>query len=119
MRQILSVLENRDVLYSIAIARHIGGRLEKLDDSRTLVGRSSDPEEAMNKFGVAWRFLGDEEVGGTTGVVRGLAGMGRRGVFRGRVEEEERNGYVEAKRPDERHEAAKQEEVKVEEGEGR
>ncbi|PSK37509.1 hypothetical protein B9Z65_2251 [Elsinoe australis] len=119
MRQILSVLENRDVLYSIAIARHIGGRLEKLDDGRTLVGRSSDPEEAMNKFGVAWRFLGDEEVVGTTGVVRGLAGMGRRGVFRGRVEEEERNGHVEAKKPDERHEAAKQEEVKVEEGESR
>ncbi|PNS19850.1 Multidrug resistance regulator 1 [Sphaceloma murrayae] len=87
MRQILSVLENRDVLYSIAIARHIGGRVEKLDEGRTLVGRGTDPEEPANKFGVAWRFLGDEEVGGTTGVVRAVAGMGRRGVLQGRAEE--------------------------------
>ncbi|KAF4549543.1 Fungal Zn(2)-Cys(6) binuclear cluster domain-containing protein 18 [Elsinoe fawcettii] len=89
MRQILSVLENRDVLYSIAIARHIGGRLTRLEQAFPPSSRSQDPEEPLNKFGVAWKFLGDEEVGGTTGVVRSIASLARKGVFRGRVDEAE------------------------------
>lgn len=88
MRQILSVLENRDVLYSIAVARHFGGRLERLDLERLPAGPDPiDTEHPFAKLSVALRFLADEEVGGTTAVVRGIAGMARRGVLRGHIDE--------------------------------
>ncbi|KAG8625978.1 hypothetical protein KVT40_006379 [Elsinoe batatas] len=87
MRQILSVLENRDVLYSIAVARHIGGRLKRLETDLPPTSKSADPEEPLNKFNVAWKFLADEEMGGTTGVVRSMASLGRKGLFKWRPTE--------------------------------
>ncbi|KAF2151968.1 hypothetical protein K461DRAFT_322097 [Myriangium duriaei CBS 260.36] len=85
MRQILSVLENRDVLYSIAIARHFGGRLERLElDKLPAAPAGSDNEHPFKKLSVALGFLAEEEHNGTTAVVRGFAALAQRAVVRGR-----------------------------------
>lgn len=79
MRNILDMLENRDVLYSMAIARHFGGRMEHYDAEKLLVGNSNEPEDPINKLVVAMGFLANEECQGTTQVVQRLCGMARRG----------------------------------------
>ena len=50
-------MENRDVLYSIAIARHFGGRLERLEPGKELICTSADGEHPLGKLVVALRFF--------------------------------------------------------------
>lgn len=78
MRQILNMQENRDVIYSMAIARHYGGRTADFHADKTLVATSNDPEDSINKLVVAQRFLGQEETNGTTQVVQRFCGMAKR-----------------------------------------
>lgn len=85
MRHILSMLENRDVLYSIAIARHFGGRMKDFDHERLLVATSNEPEDPLNKLVIAQTFIAQEEGAGTTQVVQRLCGMARRSWSQQRV----------------------------------
>lgn len=78
MRNILSMLENRDVLYSMAIARHYGGRMAEYHPDKTLVATSNDPEDPLNKLRIAMGFLANQEGAGTTQVVQRFCGMVRR-----------------------------------------
>jgi hypothetical protein len=78
MRNILSMLENRDVLYSMAIARHFGGRMVDYDPGRMLVSKSAEPDDPIAKLAVAMNFIRDEDSQGTTQVVQRLCGMCRR-----------------------------------------
>ena len=86
MRNILNMLENRDVLYSMAIARHFGGRMEQYHPDKALVGRGGEAEDPINKLVVAMGFLANEEQAGTTQVVQRVCGMSRRGFFLQRPE---------------------------------
>lgn len=78
MRNILSMLENRDVLYSMAIARHFGGRMVDYYMHKTLVSKSAEPDDPIAKLAVAMNFIRDEDSQGTTQVVQRLCGMCRR-----------------------------------------
>ncbi|KAH0268009.1 hypothetical protein KCU71_g19465, partial [Aureobasidium melanogenum] len=78
MRNILSMLENRDVLYSMAIARHFGGRMVDYTESKILVSKSAEPDDPIAKLAVAMNFIRDEDSQGTTQVVQRLCGMCRR-----------------------------------------
>ncbi|THZ10215.1 hypothetical protein D6C95_00714 [Aureobasidium pullulans] len=78
MRNILSMLENRDVLYSMAIARHFGGRMVDYNEGKTLVSKSAEPDDPIAKLAVAMTFIRDEDSNGTTQVVQRLCGMCRR-----------------------------------------
>ncbi|MCJ1388670.1 hypothetical protein MMC18_001519 [Xylographa bjoerkii] len=77
-RHLLDSRENRDVLYSIAIARHIGQRMAEGGK-----GLGDRPEELSNneqdpraKLSVARRFVEGEAAGkGTTQVVQRVCGM--------------------------------------------
>jgi len=96
MRGILSLLENRDVLYSIAVLRHYGGRMKEAypEKERVLVAESQDPEDSLNKLSVAMSFLASEEVHGTTLAVQRFTGMSRRSWWRGRPDFKATNGEV-------------------------
>lgn len=96
MRNILSMLENRDVLYSMAIARHFGGRMERYEPDKVLVGRGTEAEDPINKLVVAMGFLGNEEVQGTTQVVQRLCGMSRRAFLLQRLDSVSPNGHIQA-----------------------
>ncbi|GAB7348657.1 hypothetical protein MBLNU459_g7024t1 [Dothideomycetes sp. NU459] len=79
MRNILSMLENRDVSYSMAIARHFGGRMQHYFPDKILVSNNpTDPDDSINKLSIAMRFLADEDGGGTTQVVQRFCSMARR-----------------------------------------
>jgi len=84
MRAILSMLENRDVLYSMAIARHYGGRAAEYRPDDVLIPSSQDPEDPFQKLLVAMRFLTGQESAGTTQIVQRFCGMARRSWWRGR-----------------------------------
>jgi len=84
MRAILSMLENRDVLYSMAIARHYGGRAREYRPHGVLVPSSQDPEDPFQKLLVAMRFLTAQESAGTTQIVQRFCGMVRCSWWRGR-----------------------------------
>ncbi|GAB7338925.1 hypothetical protein MBLNU457_5605t1 [Dothideomycetes sp. NU457] len=84
MRAILSMLENRDVLYSMAIARHYGGRAAEYKPDDVLIPSSQDPEDPFQKLLVAMRFLTGQESAGTTQIVQRFCGMARRSWSRGR-----------------------------------
>ena len=94
MRNILSLLENRDVLYSVAVLRHYGGRMQDAfpEKERVLAPSSQDPEDPLNKLSVALGFLATEEMHGTTIAVQRIAAMSRRAWWRGRLVKEEMNG---------------------------
>ena len=77
MRSTLGMLESRDVLYSIAIARHIGGRLPEFM-LRPLVAVNDDPTLDVNKLKVAHDFVEAEEQRGTTQVVQRVCSMALR-----------------------------------------
>ena len=89
MRNILNVLENRDVLYSMAIARHFGGRQADFYPDRLLVSTSNDPEDVIAKLVVAQRFITQEESTGTTQVVQQLCGMARKSWTRQREQQDD------------------------------
>ncbi|CAK3888843.1 White-opaque regulator 1 [Lecanosticta acicola] len=78
VRVILSMLENRDVLYSIAIARHIGGRTLDFHPQRHLVASSNDPNDDVNKLKVAHQFVEGEDQRGTTQVIQRICSMALR-----------------------------------------
>jgi len=78
MRGILAMLENRDVLYSIAVARHIGGRMPQFHPNRHLVASSNDPNDELNKLKIAHQFVESEDQKGTTQVIQRICGMSMR-----------------------------------------
>ncbi len=78
MRGTLQMLENRDVLYSIAIARHIGGRLVEWNPPQILAPQTEDPNDPVKKVEVAQRFLGQEDQKGTTQVIQRVCSMAMR-----------------------------------------
>lgn len=75
IRNILAMLENRDVLYSVAIARHIGGRLPSFDPQRHLSASNNDVADEMNKLKVAHHFVENEEQRGTSQVIQRVCSM--------------------------------------------
>ena len=78
LRSQLCMQEQRDVLYSIAIARHYGGRMDPFYENKILVPSSDNPADPTNKLVVAQGFVAQEENAGTTQVVQRLCGMARR-----------------------------------------
>ena len=77
-RSLLDSRENRDVIYSIMIARHIGARIAEFPDN---LPQPTSNEEAdnKNKLHVAKRFIEDEANGkGTNQIVQRLCGMAAR-----------------------------------------
>lgn len=77
-RSLLDSRENRDVIYSIMIARHIGARIAEFPDN---LPQPTSNEEAdnKNKLHVAKRFIEGEAMGkGTNQVVQRLCGMAAR-----------------------------------------
>lgn len=82
LRVLLNMLENRDVLYSIAIARHVGGRLPDWSPRRgnpIPPPPGTDPDDDIAKLGVAVEFVRAEELKGTNQVVQRVCGMALRG----------------------------------------
>ncbi|KAF7196490.1 putative transcriptional regulatory protein C15D4.02 [Pseudocercospora fuligena] len=79
MRNILSMLENRDVLYSIAIGRHIGGRMPDFHPQRHLVASNNDPNNPVTKLSIAHSFVESEDQRGTTQVIQRICSMAIRG----------------------------------------
>lgn len=79
MRNVLGLMENRDVLYSIAIARHIGGRLPDYDPF-TPLARTGDVENDIDKLETARAFIAAENERGMTQVIQRVCGMGMRGA---------------------------------------
>ncbi|CZT16634.1 uncharacterized protein RCC_02469 [Ramularia collo-cygni] len=78
IRGILAMLENRDVLYSIAIARHIGGRLPSFDPQRHISASNNDVADDLNKLKVAHQFVENEEQRGTSQVIQRICSMSMR-----------------------------------------
>ncbi|KAK1823671.1 hypothetical protein LTR12_001857 [Friedmanniomyces endolithicus] len=81
MRRILQMLENRDVLYSIAVGRHFGGRMPGFHPARQILASSSTPSgvnDEVGKLRVAVRFVQQEDEKGTTQVVQRVCGMALR-----------------------------------------
>lgn len=75
-RNLLDSRENRDVIYSICIARHVGARMAEYP---TQSPQSNDEEESRNKLFIAKKFIDDEAAGkGTNQVVQRLCGMASR-----------------------------------------
>lgn len=79
MRGILGMLESRDVLYSIAIGRHVGGRMADFHPARPLIATTNDPADEVNKLKVAQAFVEAEGQKGTTQVIQRVCGMALRG----------------------------------------
>ncbi|KAI7353076.1 hypothetical protein KC354_g11706, partial [Hortaea werneckii] len=79
MRGILGMLESRDVLYSIAIGRHVGGRMPDFHPARPLIATTNDPADEVNKLKVAQAFVEAEGQKGTTQVIQRVCGMALRG----------------------------------------
>lgn len=78
MRGILSMLENRDVLYSVAVARHIGGRMADWNPSRVLQPIGTDQSSDVDKLLVAHGFVHTEDQRGTNQVIQRICGMSLR-----------------------------------------
>jgi hypothetical protein len=78
MRVILNVLENRDVLYSIAVARHIGGRIPGWSPQTPHLLLSNDPNDDANKLDVAYGFVRTEDQRGTSQVIQRICSMSLR-----------------------------------------
>ncbi|KXL49419.1 hypothetical protein M433DRAFT_141586 [Acidomyces richmondensis BFW] len=78
MRGLLGMLENRDVLYSIAIGRHIGGRMLEFQPPRRLVASSNNAHDEVNKLKVAHQFVENEDAQGTTQVIQRICSMALR-----------------------------------------
>lgn len=76
-RNLLDSRENRDVIYSICIARHVGARMAEFPAMQQ--PQSNDEEESRNKLFIAQKFVNDEAAGkGTNQVVQRLCGMASR-----------------------------------------
>ena len=81
MRLLLDSRENRDIIYSIAIARHIGHQLAEKAVAEGEKGQAAQPlsnneEDPRTKVGVAKNFIISESGGkGTTQVAQRVCGM--------------------------------------------
>ncbi|KAF2211595.1 hypothetical protein CERZMDRAFT_98476 [Cercospora zeae-maydis SCOH1-5] len=75
MRNLLHMLENRDVLYSLAVARHFGGCMPEWHPQRHLVPSSNDPNDPVGKLRVAQQFVETEDQRGTTQVIQRICSM--------------------------------------------
>ena len=73
-RGLLDSRENRDVIYSIMIARHIGGRMAEFPNNLQQPD-TNDEADSKNKLTVAKRFIEDEVTRGTNQIVQRLCGM--------------------------------------------
>ncbi|KAK8156986.1 hypothetical protein BC567DRAFT_36758 [Phyllosticta citribraziliensis] len=83
-RNILGMIESRDVIYSMMVARHYGGRFPDLPDLTTQV-YPNEQEDDRAKMAVAKKFLEDESSGkGMSQVIFRLAGMAIRSWSLGR-----------------------------------
>ncbi|KAK5168029.1 uncharacterized protein LTR77_006596 [Saxophila tyrrhenica] len=78
MRASLGMLENRDVLYSIAVARHVGGRLQDFHPPRPVIAQTDDPNDEVKKLQVAQSFISQEDQKGTTQVIQRVCSMAMR-----------------------------------------
>lgn len=77
-RSLLDSRENRDVIYSIAIARHVGQRMAEFPNNLQQPA-SNDEQDARTKLFVAKKFIEDEANGkGTNQVIQRLCGMAMR-----------------------------------------
>ena len=78
-RRLLDSRENRDVIYSIAIARHISQRMAEASGRATdsADGKENTVEkDEQDKYRVAQQFLSDQARGrGTTQVIQRVCGM--------------------------------------------
>ena len=86
-RHLLDTREQRDVIYSIAIARHVGQRMaESLGaGSEPMKKEMEDENDARTKLFVAKRFIQGQAGGkGTTQVVQRVCGMAMRSWGGGR-----------------------------------
>lgn len=77
MRGVLGLMENRDVLYSLAIARYIGGRLPEFDPQIPLA-RTGNAESDVDKLETARAFIVLENEKGMTQVIQRVCGMAMR-----------------------------------------
>lgn len=74
-RQLLDTYENRDIIYSIAIARHLGQRWADFPNSLPSVGTTNE-KEAGTKLFVAQKFIEEEAEGkGTTQIYKRICCM--------------------------------------------
>lgn len=74
-RSLLDRRENRDVIYSIAIARHLGQRTAEFPDNLQQP-TSNDEQDARARLYVAKKFIEDEATGkGTNQVIQRICGM--------------------------------------------
>lgn len=77
-RSLLDSRENRDVIYSIAIVRHVGQRMAEFPDNLPHPV-NNDEHDARNKLSVAKAFIENEAEGkGTNQVIQRLCGMAKR-----------------------------------------
>ncbi|KAF2018704.1 hypothetical protein BU24DRAFT_458448 [Aaosphaeria arxii CBS 175.79] len=74
MRNVLSSLEVRDAIYSIAIARHLGNRIHGFPNSLPSV-IDQNPESEINKLTVAMSFISYECRNGSQQVVARICDM--------------------------------------------
>ncbi|KAH0542746.1 hypothetical protein FGG08_002885 [Glutinoglossum americanum] len=73
-RTLLDSQENRDVIYSIAVARHLGQRVAEYPPVSPVV--HNDEEDASSRLFVAKKFIEDEATGkGTNYVIQRLCAM--------------------------------------------
>lgn len=77
MRTVLGLMENRDVLYSLAVARYIGGRIPEYDPLIPLT-RTGNQEHEIDKLETARGFIAMENEKGMTQVVQRVCGMAMR-----------------------------------------
>ena len=74
-RQLLDTYENRDIIYSIAIARHLGQRWADFPSNLPKVGYTNEKESGTKLF-VAQKFIEEEAEGkGTTQVYKRICCM--------------------------------------------
>ena len=74
-RNLLDSRENRDVIYSIMIARHVGARMAEFPENLPQP-QSNDEEDSKHKLIIAKKFIEEEATSkGTTQVVQRLCGM--------------------------------------------
>lgn len=74
MRAILLQQENRDVIYSVAIIRHVGTRMNDFPHALQQA-YNNNADENRNKVIVARKFLEEEAQGGMTLAIARVAGM--------------------------------------------
>lgn len=74
-RQLLDTYENRDIIYSIAIARHLGQRWTDFPNSLPKVANTNEKESSTKLF-VAQKFIEEEAEGkGTTQIYKRICCM--------------------------------------------